>query len=446
MKKTAAILLALVLCMGILTGCKSAAASSAAPASASGEKSVTLRFLSWQTTYKDRDAAVAKAYHEKHPNINVTYEYIGDMDSYAYLEKVDVMMMGGEEADIIMTNTATTMSSRASSGLYLSMDKMLSAEGIKAEEFYNGVVKINNSVYSLPIDESRSIVLLNKDMLDQAGLSKPASDWTWDDYRTYAKQLTHGDGAQKVYGSHFHSWSSYNYLGMNSAKQDNPLFVDPKTTSFDNPNFAAFLQLRSDMENVDHCQTPLSEVKSLNMNYRDVYFNQKAAMFPTYTYMVAEIGNQTKYPHSFVTTFAPWPVFGADGVPGRSDTVATQVCIAKTSKHAQEAYDYLRYLTTEGVQMRGVGFSAVKGADQSAIVNIMIGGEENKKYYDLDALTAVLNDPNYKANGPTFAPKCYDAMDTMVGEECDKYLLGSSTLDECIANMKKRGNELIAES
>ena len=36
--------------------------------------------------------------------------------------------------------------------------------------------------------------------------------------------------------------------------------------------------MRYDMENVDHCSTPLADVKALNMNYRDQFFNGNIAM------------------------------------------------------------------------------------------------------------------------------------------------------------------------
>ena len=70
--------------------------------------------------------------------------------------------------------------------------------------------------------------------------------------------------------------------------------------------------MRYDMENVDHCSTPLADVKALNMNYRDQFFNGNIAMLPMGTFMLSDIGNE-KYSPDFVTTFARQPLWDKDG-------------------------------------------------------------------------------------------------------------------------------------
>ena len=59
---------------------------------------ITLRFVSWQTNHDEQNQKVAAAYKELHPNINVQFDYVGDM----YLTKTDIMLMGGEAMDILM--------------------------------------------------------------------------------------------------------------------------------------------------------------------------------------------------------------------------------------------------------------------------------------------------------------------------------------------------------
>lgn len=43
------------------------------------------------------------------------------------------------------------------------------------------------------------------------------------------------------------------------------------------------------------------------MNYRDQFFNGKVSMLAIGSYTLPDISNQEKYPHDFVTTFAPIP-------------------------------------------------------------------------------------------------------------------------------------------
>lgn len=276
------------------------------------QEEITLRFVSWQTNHDEQNQKVAAAYKELHPNINVQFDYVGDMNSNDYLTKTDIMLMGGEAMDILMAPNYASYIVRAESGSYLSLDDYFTEEGTTAEDAYNVIVRVNDQTYGIPGEMKYNLVLINKDMLDAAGLDVPSLDWTWDDYREYAEKLTSGSGADTKYGSYFHSWGSCNLWGISSGKGGSTIFNDDKTLTFDNPNLAKFLQLRYDMENVDHSSTPLADVKALNMNYRDQFFNGNIAMLPMGTAMLSDIGNE-KYAHDFVTTFARQPLWDKDG-------------------------------------------------------------------------------------------------------------------------------------
>ena len=54
--------------------------------------------------------------------------------------------------------------------------------------------------------------------------------------------------------------------------------------------------------------------------------------------MIPELDDQDKYPHEFVTTFAPIPAW-EDAEPGTTYTESHFYSISKTSKHPQEAYE-----------------------------------------------------------------------------------------------------------
>ena len=132
------------------------------------------------------------------------------MNSNDYLTKTDIMLMGGEAMDILMAPNYASYIVRAESGSYLSLDDYFTEEGTTAEDAYNVIVRVNDQTYGIPGEMKYNLVLINKDMLDAAGLDVPSLDWTWDDYREYAEKLTSGSGADTKYGSYFHSWGSCN--------------------------------------------------------------------------------------------------------------------------------------------------------------------------------------------------------------------------------------------
>ena len=104
-----------ILAAGMLAGCSSggdsaettaAAAADTTAAAASGDteaaeegsgEAITLRFVSWQSNHAEGDQRIVDAWEAEHPDIQVEIEYLGDMNSNDYLQKTDLMLMGGEE-------------------------------------------------------------------------------------------------------------------------------------------------------------------------------------------------------------------------------------------------------------------------------------------------------------------------------------------------------------
>lgn len=404
---------------------------------------VTLRVLSWQSMYSQADQAAAAEYKKTHPNVDIKFEYYGDMNSTEFLRKTDMMLMGGEAIDVLLNPAPAEYARRANSGSYLDLTDFFKAEGVEENKAYTIDTAINGKVYSMPSDLKSFFVMINKDYLDEAGLAVPSLDWTWQDYRDYAKKMTKGEGATKRYGSYFHIWQTMSLLGMYSYKVDSAMFKTETETTFADPMVKQFLQFRYDLEQVDKSSVPIADVKSLNMTYRDKYFKGEVAMIPIGSWMIPEIKDTSKYPHTFKTAFASLPVWDATtGTKGMTNTANHYYCVAKTSKNPQAAYDFLRFLTTKGVEIRGVSMTGEAGVDKMKYVDLMIGAD--KSLYDYDSLKAVMTNPNWKDNVENVNPSYAMEVTTMFGEEAETYLMGQQDLDKTIANMIKRGDEIIA--
>lgn len=405
----------------------------------SNEEQVTLRFVNWQTNHSAANQKIVDAFENENPNIKVEIEYIGDMSSQEYLKKVDIMLMGNEKIDLVMTPSVVDFSTRASSMSYLPLDEYFSEEGKSIDDIYSSQMAVDGKHYGIASDMKYNIVLINKQMLDDAGLPVPSLDWTWEDYAEYAKKMTHGDGANRVYGSYLHNWSSTMTMGMQTKKVGNPLFKTPTELFVTEPTFKMWMEYVNQIENIDKVSTPLADIKSLNMNYRDQFFTGKIAMLPMATYMIPEIGNE-KYPHDFVTTFAPIPTWD-DGTPGMVAGAPLIYSIAKTSEHPEEAFKYLRFMTTEGVKIKSMFISSEVGADKMEYVAPMV--ENFKELVDVEALEAVMTNPNWKDNPEDFVPTYHKEVETLLYEEFEKYLLGAVDIDAAITNMVKNAQVVI---
>ena len=461
MVRRLSLLLVLVMMVGLVfAGCgqtgptqasATPAATSQAPASESATPAPTpvevktIEFYSWEASLSDQNKAVIAAFEAKNPDIKVDTQYPVENDNVKYTEKVDLLLLSGQQIDCMMESSVQKMSSKVDRELYQPLDSFLKKEGINYDDTYSVTSKINDSYYALPIDVSPWFIMINKSMLDAAGLPVPPLNWTWDDYRTYAQKLTKGEGQDKVYGSYFHTFQNYDLMGVYSTKMDNAYYKADGSLNFDDPNLKSWLQFRFDMENVDKTSVPLMDIKTSNLAYRNEYFGQKVAMVPIGTWMLAEIKDSTKWPHDFQTTFAPLPKWGPNGNEGYSFSDTKMLSIPITAKYPEEAYRFIRFYTTEGAYIRAGGLTAEKQSDLNAILPKIVGDSPDK-LYDMASAKAVLGNPKFVNNTPMTAPVYNSEIDSMFVAECEKFLVGGETLDECIANLQKQGQDIVAAS
>jgi multiple sugar transport system substrate-binding protein len=385
------------------------------------------------------------AYEAKNPGIKIGIEYPVENDNVAYTQKVDLLLLSGESVDAMLESSVANCVSKVNRKLYQPLDPFLQKEGVKYDDIYSVSSKIGDSYYALPIDVTPWFIMLNKSKLDEAGLSAPPINWTWDNYRTYAKQLTKGEGQNKVYGSYFHTFQNYGLMGVYSTKMDNAYYKADGSLNFDDPNIKDWLKFRHDMENVDKTSVPLMDIKTSKLAYRNEYFTGKIAMIPIGSWMLAEIKDAGKWPHDFQTVFAPLPKWGDSGVEGRTFSDTKMFSIPATAKNADEAYKFIRYYTTEGAYIRAGGLTAEKKMDLKMIIPKIVGDSPDK-LYDMNSLYAIFENPKLQFNAPMTVPAYNAQIDSLFIEEMEKYLVGGESLDACIQSLNTRGKDIVQKS
>ncbi|MFI3174314.1 MAG: extracellular solute-binding protein [Bacillota bacterium] len=416
--------------------------TSSAEESSSDEK-ITLRFVTWLSADQEQNERVAEAYEAMNPNIDVVFEYYGNADVNDYYTKVDLMILGNEPMDILVSGNYSAHSKRAESGAYYPLDDLLAAKGVEPETEFEFAPTVGGTRYALPYEWKSWLVMINKEMLDAAGLDVPSLDWTWDDYREYASAMTSGEGPSKKYGSLFVAWEQYNMLGMWSGMEHYPFIKEDGTPNYDDPLFKDWLEYRMLLENEDESQVPYSIVKSTGLNYRAEFFNGNVGMMPISTFILTELDDVSIYPHDFQTTFAPIPTWG-DNEPGASLTEAVYYSVASASPHPEEALDFLYYYVGDGAEVKQSSISARAGADKMSYVETMI---EDTQYVDMEALGNVLMNPEYKNRVYTEIPTYNGELLSMLTEEVEKYYFGQeSDLDGIIDTMMVRGQQIIDEN
>lgn len=441
-KRIISLLAFTVICTGVLSGCSS---SKEKNTSKTDTETVTLNFYTWEKSgYTEQQDNIKKAFEEKNKNIKINYIYPTDNNNNDYVQKMNtILMAGNNDVDILGSAGEEEIVNWSNAGLMEPLDDHFKKEGIKYEDKYKYPLTIKGKMYTISTFETAWFVLLNKDLLDKAGLPVPPLDWTWDDYREYAKKLTSGEGSSKVFGSYMHTWVDYNKMGIYSMNDINLLYDKSGKLLVDKPMFKDWMKYRFDLENNDKTQVPYAQAKSMNLAYRSLFFNGEVAMLPTGEWMTSEIKNVEKYPHDFVTAFAPLPKF-EDGVEGQTTLTRHSFGISAKSKHKDEAYKFLSFYAENRSKIGPMtGFTCAVDQDKGKVSDEIIG--DDKKYYDVESLKKVLNNPKFKGNfieNADILIKENVQVSDMVNEECGKYLIGSQSLDKLVENINNRYDQM----
>lgn len=406
---------------------------------------VTLKFNHWYTEEAGNWEEVIAAFEEEHPGIKIESEPLVDNLSFQdYLKQLDLRASAQEELDVVMFSNPYDYSKRVEGGLLAPLDSFIEEEGLDITEEYSGLYsqgEVDGSYYGLPAKKNTYLIVLNKDHLDEAGLPVP-TDWTWDDYQEYANKLTVGEGnSPERYGSYLHTWTDfYFFLKVLSKSEENFILLEDGSSNMDDPFIKESLKMRYEMEQEDHSSVPLSNTLSQGLDYRQQFFSQSASMIPMTNIMITEWG---EYTPDFEMVWAPWPKNNADD-DFKSYNAGDVIGIAENSKHKEEAYTFIRWMTTEGMVKQKRAIPAWNEADLDEVVEQLVASTPKPEAIDTESLTYVL-----KTAEPTeqFIPKPYiQEAYTAFQAEAELYLLGNQDLDTTIENAKNQIQKIIDDN
>jgi multiple sugar transport system substrate-binding protein len=144
----------------------------------------------------EAELELVNQFNESHPNINVTVDSVPAEDNYP---KLVLTTEAGNPPDIYMTYFTL---GAATNGLALDLTPYIEKEG---EEWFSSLSpngwafhEYAGKYYAVPWRVSPSVVILNTDLLEKAGLEVPTGEWTWEDFVAYAQAMT--NPADEEYG------------------------------------------------------------------------------------------------------------------------------------------------------------------------------------------------------------------------------------------------------
>ena len=464
-KKWMASSAAVAMTIGLLAGCSGGGAAPEAseePAQEGGAateqpateqtaaaEKATIKFHTHGTEAQYNWEATIAAFEEAHPNIDVELVLLSEKgDTNEATQKLDLAAASGEQLDVLMFSDPASYAQRVGLGMVAPIDEYINEEGFKVAEEYKVDTLMNDQYYALPGKFNPWYVMLNKDHLDAAGLAVP-TDWTWDEFMEYAKALTTGEGAAKRYGTYFHGpqnggWMEFIRLALANRPENTDFLKADGTSNLDDPMFKRTLEMRLKMEREDGSSTPYADMLSQKLHYRTQFFNQSASMVLIGSWMNSELGGTEQNPLNFNVAIAPYPRNSESDPIGYTPVTTDFMAVAAKSEHPKEAYQFIRWYTTEGLAKYGRNVPAwnkVSDSDLEKIVDSILSGTQKPENVDKASLINVLaNSKSGKIIPPvTYQAEVYKALN----EQYELLILGSQDLDTTLANMQAAVQEII---
>ncbi|HSB02393.1 MAG TPA: sugar ABC transporter substrate-binding protein, partial [Anaerolineales bacterium] len=292
--------------------------------------------------------------------------------------------------------------------------------------------KTPDGMYGLPRDFQTIVLFYNKDMFDAAGVAYPTADWTYDDLRNAAKQLTkdsNGDGKTDQFGFYSDLW-------------DMELIWSEAIWAYG-----------GDIINADHTKTLVGEPKAREawQLFHDMMFVDNS--WPNSTTAGEYGGDPFLAGVAAMTTIGHWAVPGYAEVKFKWDVVpmpkgpagqATSVnsagfVIGKASKNPDAAFEFLKYVLSEPAQKRlaELGFACpVLQSVAESDAFLKQSTQIDQKVF-LDSLSFAHMKPVFKG---------YDEWSSAIGDGMAGIWTGEAELGPTLDEAIKAADEVLANN
>lgn len=406
----------------------SAASAEATTAAASGEKT-KIKLALWDYENSTYDKAMIEKFIASQDKVDVEVVSSPNAD---YDNKLAVMLGGGDEIDAFYGKSNTQYPTLVLHNNMLKLDDLIARDSVDLTPY--GTVleqhyRINGGLYALPYRTNDWVVFYNKDIFDAAGVAYPTNDMTWEKYREIAKSVTSGEGADKTYGAAFIPKAGFIVPTLVSK---DPAF-DLMSSSFD--SFKYPLQFVLDLQNTDKSYEPYADSKSMNQDQTYFYKGKTAMLYngSWFTQMLIKDADKVGF---------KWGIAKSPYWEGNEQTgfaTSTPVCISATTKNTDAAWELVKFLTgAEGAKtMASYNMVPAYMTDE-----VMAAYKESTKL-DEDSFAALTGNKTYALGASN---QLMGLVSSMINEEVELVVTGNESIDDAVANMTSRRQEIIDQN
>lgn len=406
----------------------------------SGEESkdgvVQLTFMGWEASPLETQAVKdgIAAFEKENPNIKVNYT--PGLAGSEYNAKLLSSAAAGSLPDVMFVSAESYRAIVSKGALWDITDQF--DENYPLDDFIDSsrqIMEVDGHVYGISSCTVSPIVYYNKDVFDQKGIDYPSADpencWTIDEFRDVAKKLT-SDDIYGVYGLETVADTLNAQLLSNGGTRYNEDYTESTMNSPENKEvFEIIKAIRTE----DGSAPDASTLDAVGMSAKQMLQTGKVAMLVDGSWSLQELAAS-----DMNIGMAPLPSYGKVLTTGQ----AHLHCIAETSKHKDEAWQFLQFLS--GMDYQG---ALVKSGLWMPNRYSMYEDDAVAQWYDEkvhgDSYKKMLTYFRDAAVDPTALQLTSQARD-IIAEETDMYFKQDQDIDTTLQNMDTRIDEAIQDA
>ena len=456
-KSIVALLLAAVMVAGSLVGCgggdsssgSSGSGSSGTEEAAGGEEQkqepatlktedveasgedVTLKVALWDYSNTDYYKTMISAFENEYPNVTVE---VVEFSADEYDNVVVTQLSGKADFDVVFTKGTPALSALIGQGHIYALDELIAADDAFDPANYAGLVDqlgLGGHTYALPFRYDNNLIYYNKDLFDAAGVPYPEDGMSMEEYHELAKKLTSGEGSEKVFGTHVHTWTSNVYMYPDRTAEFN--FVDPTTYESLIPYYNEILAMQDEGIVQDY-----GALKASNIHYSGVFYNQQAAMLQIGTWYINMLLENVDDFNWGVCSLPSNVGMGNENSIGG----VTPVSIGAYSTHPAEAWQFIKYVCGEEGAKVLAATGIIPGYSSPAIGEIFDAIPQSYPNAP-EGLSKYLSCEKFLVEQPMHEKG--KEISTILDEEHSAIMTGSISAEEGVQNMIDRVNEVIGQ-
>lgn len=384
------------------------------PAEATGDV-VELSLMGWSSSDAEntRLQEMIDTFNEQNADINVTLNQVPEYDT-----ALQTAIAGGEPPDVFYIDSFR-LPDFVEAGALMPIGDQLD----NPADFYpnlRAAFTVDDTFWCPPKDFSTLALQYNTDLFDAAGLDYPTPDWTWDDLRSAAEQLTDADAG--VYGMvlspDLARWIAFLYQAGGSMTDDG--FT---TMTLDSPEAQEAMEFYLGLVTDGYAAQP----SDLDSGWPGEAFGKGvAAMAVEGNWIVPFLNDQ--FPD------LNWGVTELPAGPGGQATMSFTVCygVPVNAAHPEESIRLANWLTGEEgmAQWSGLGLAMPTRAS--------LRDSWLEQYPDLEPF---LEGANYSYPWQ-FRPGFQDVMDTL-NAGLQQAFTGTFTPAQVLEETQQVGNEVL---